>query len=154
VTVQYNTASSSAFSVTVATAVPGLFALGASGSGAGAVFNLNESTGELTLNSETNQALKSSTIWLFATGAGVTTPAGADGMPGSAEVAYTSPAATVTIGGTDVVPDYFGHAPGLVSGMLLVKAKIPASIASGRTVPVILSIGGATSQSAVTIAVK
>jgi uncharacterized protein (TIGR03437 family) len=154
VTVQYNTASSSAFNVTVATAIPGLFALGASGSGAGAVFNYNETSGELTLNSETNQALKGSTVWLYATGAGVTTPAGADGMPGSSELAYSAPTATVTIGGADVVPDYFGHAPGLVSGMLLIKAKIPSNIASGRTVPILLSIGGAVSQSAVTIAVK
>jgi len=154
VTVSYNGSVSQIYHATVAAAAPGLFALGASGSGAGAVFNLNEATGELTLNTETNQAPKGSTIWLYATGAGPTTPAGTDGMIETAEQNLTAPLATLIIGGADVTPDYFGPAPGLVSGLILVKAKVPGSIAAARAVPVVLTIGGVPSQSGVTIAVK
>ncbi|MBI5282572.1 MAG: hypothetical protein HY858_12885 [Candidatus Solibacter usitatus] len=154
VTVQYNAATSLAYPAVVAAAAPGLFALGSSGAGAAAAFNVNETTGELTLNSEANQALKGSTIWLFGTGVGVTAPAGSDGAILSAETPYTSPAGVLNIGGTDVTMDYFGHAPGYVSGLVLIKTKVPSTIAAGRAVPVTLTVSGVASQTGVTIAVK
>lgn len=154
VTVNFNGTDSQFFGLSLAAASPGLFALGASGSGAGAVFNVNDTTGELTLNTEANQALKGSTIWLYATGAGQTTPASNDGVLAAAEQNFTAPVATLTIGGIDVTPDYFGPSPGLVSGLILIKAKVPTDVAAGRTVPVVLSVNGVPSQSGVTIAVK
>ncbi|MBI4891517.1 MAG: hypothetical protein HY821_12900 [Acidobacteria bacterium] len=154
VTVTYNGTTSQVFLAGVSPTAPGLFALGASGSGAGAVFNLNEASGELTLNTETNAAVRGSTIWLYATGAGQTTPASTDGLIATAELALSAPAATLTVGGVDVAPDYFGPAPGLVQGLLLVKAKVPSTVSAGRAVPVALSLGGLTSQNGVTITVK
>jgi uncharacterized protein (TIGR03437 family) len=154
VTVRYNGADSQPFGLSLATSSPGLFALGASGSGAGAVFNVNDTTGDLTLNTETNQVLKGSTIWLYATGIGQTTPASLDGVLAAAESAFAAPVATLAIGGVDVTPDYFGPSPGLVSGLVLIKAKVPASVAAGKAVPVVLTVNGFASQSGVTIAVK
>lgn len=154
VTVHYNGADSQPFGLSLATSAPGLFALGASGSGAGAVFNVNDTTGELTLNTEANQALKGSTIWLYATGIGQTTPASLDGVLAAAEGSFAAPVATLAIGGVDVTPDYFGPSPGLVSGLILIKAKVPTGVAAGRAVPIVLTVNGAASQSGVTIAVK
>ncbi len=154
VSVDYNGTSSWVYPVSVAPTAPGLFALGSSGAGAGAVFNENATTGELTLNTETNAATKGSTIWLYATGIGVTTPAGFDGLISAAEANLTAPAASLNIGGTDVIPTYFGPAPGLVSGLVLVKAAIPATIVAAKAVPVLLTLGSVTSQVGVTITVK
>ncbi|MBI5084376.1 MAG: hypothetical protein HZB13_07250 [Acidobacteria bacterium] len=154
VTVQYNAATSSAFTSAVAQAAPGLFALGSSGVGAAAAFNMNETTGELTLNTEANAATRGSTVWLFATGIGATTPAGSNGAIVSAENQFTAPVGVLNIGGTDVTMDYFGQAPGYVSGLVLIKTKIPSTIAAGRAVPVTLTVSGAASQTGVTIAVK
>lgn len=154
VTVNFNAVDSLPFGLSLAPAAPGLFALGASGSGPGAVFNVNETTGELTLNTEANQALKGSTIWLYATGVGQTTPASVDGILAAAEQNLTAPVPTLSIGGVDVTPDYFGPSPGLVSGIVLIKAKIPTTVAAGRAVPVVLTVSGVASQAGVTIAVK
>lgn len=154
VRVNFNGADSQVFGISLGPSSPGLFALGASGSGPGAVFNVNDTTGELTLNTEADQALKGSTIWLYATGIGQTTPASLDGVLAAAEQAFTAPVPTLTIGGIDVTPDYFGPSPGLVSGIVLIKAKVPAAVAAGRTVPVVLTVNGISSQAGVTIAVK
>jgi uncharacterized protein (TIGR03437 family) len=108
----------------------------------------------MTLNAEANQAPKGSTIWLYAAGAGATTPAGTDGAITVAEQNVTAPVAAVSIGGVDVTPDYFGQAPGLVTGLMLVKVKVPAAVAAGRAVPLVLTVGGVQSQAGVTIAVK
>ncbi|WP_321473876.1 IPT/TIG domain-containing protein [uncultured Paludibaculum sp.] len=154
VLVDYNGTSSWVYPVSVAPTAPGLFALGSSGTGAGAVFNENASTGELTLNTETNAALKGTTIWLYTTGIGATTPAGVDGEIVTAESNLTAPTATLNIGGTDVTPAYFGPAPGLVSGLMLIKAAVPSTIPSGKAVPVLLTLGLVTSQVGVTVTVK
>lgn len=154
VTVDYNGSTSVVFPVAVMPTSPGLFALGSSGAGAGAVFNENASTGELTLNTETNAATKGSTIWLYATGIGATTPAGNDGEIAAVSTDFTAPTATLNIGGADVTPTYFGPAPGLVSGLVLIKATVPTSIAAGKAVPILLGIGTTYSQDGVTITVK
>jgi uncharacterized protein (TIGR03437 family) len=60
----------------------------------------------------------------------------------------------VKIGGIDAVVQYAGSAPNLVAGLLQVNAVVPTSIAPGASVPVTVSVGGASSQRNVTIAVK
>lgn len=154
VSVDYNGASSWVFPISVAPTAPGLFALGSSGAGAGAVFNENASTGELTLNTDSNAATKGSTIWLYATGIGATTPAGFDGEIVAGEANLTAPLPTLNIGGADVTPSYFGPAPGLVSGLILIKAAVPTTITASKAVPVLLGLGTVYSQDGVTITVK
>jgi uncharacterized protein (TIGR03437 family) len=49
---------------------------------------------------------------------------------------------------------YAGGAPGLVAGVLQVNARIPPEAPSGNAVPVLLTVGGFSSQPEVTLAVR
>jgi uncharacterized protein (TIGR03437 family) len=49
---------------------------------------------------------------------------------------------------------YAGNAPGLIWGMAQINLVIPASVAPGNALPLVISIGGTTSQTNATIAVK
>jgi uncharacterized protein (TIGR03437 family) len=154
VTVQYNSASSAAFTVPLASSAPGLFTLGAGGMGQGAVFNINETTGEYTLNAEANPVAKGGVIVLYGTGAGVTTPAGNDGAISTSNTPFTAPVAAVQVNGADATVLYFGPAPGLVDGVFQMNVRLPAIMSAGRGVPLVVTIGGQPSQTGVTIAVK
>jgi uncharacterized protein (TIGR03437 family) len=59
---------------------------------------------------------------------------------------------TVTIGGVPANVQFSGLAPGYV-GLYQVNAQVPAGLATGSNVPVVMSISGATSNTA-TLAVQ
>ena len=84
------------------------------------------------------------------TGEGQTNPQGVDGAiipPVASALKKPLLPVTVTIGGVDVgVPLYAGSAPGLVSGVMQVNVTIPANAPTG-TVPVVVTVGTAKSQS-------
>jgi uncharacterized protein (TIGR03437 family) len=61
---------------------------------------------------------------------------------------------TVEINGEIAEVTYAGGAPGEVAGMLQVNARIPANVPSGASVPVTITVGAATSQAGVTVAIK
>jgi len=61
---------------------------------------------------------------------------------------------TVTIGGTTVIPQYAGGAPGEVAGVMQINVQIPSGIQTGNAVPVIVQMGNVSSQAQVTIAVQ
>jgi uncharacterized protein (TIGR03437 family) len=147
VTVSYQGRTSAAFPVTVASAVPALFTSGASGSAQAAA--LNQDT---TANSVTQPAPPGSIIVLFGTGEGQTSPAGVDGKLATAPYPHPVQKVTVTIGGLPATVQYAGAAPGEVAGMLQINATIPAGV-FGSSVPIVVQVGNAKSQSAVTIAV-
>ena len=78
-------------------------------------------------------------------------PANGAAAQGSA-LSYTLTLPTVTIGGVSALVTYSGLAPNW-AGLYQVNAQVPASVSPGSTVSVVLSIGGATSNT-VTIAVQ
>ena len=59
---------------------------------------------------------------------------------------------SVTIGGKPATVVYAGTAPGGVAGFLQVNAVVPSGLPSG-SVPIVLTIGNASSQTGVTLAV-
>lgn len=154
VTVQFNSSSSAAFDVPLVAAAPGLFTLGAGGTGQGAVFNVNETTGEYTLNADNAPAPKGGILVLYGTGVGVTTPAGADGNVSTSNTAFTSPMATVQVGGVDATVMYFGPAPGLVDGVFQMNIRLASTMAAGKALPLVVTIAGQGSQNGVTVSVK
>jgi len=93
-------------------------------------------------------------ISLYATGEGQTTPAGVDGKPATVPYPYPNLPVTVTVGGQNAPVQYAGGAPGLVAGLMQVNVQIPAGIAVGNAVPVVLRVGAGFSQAGVTIAVR
>jgi uncharacterized protein (TIGR03437 family) len=63
---------------------------------------------------------------------------------------------SVTIGGRSAQVAYAGAAPGFVAGVLQLNVKIPEDLlVSGPTaVPIIVTVGGVTSQPGVAVAVQ
>jgi uncharacterized protein (TIGR03437 family) len=150
VRVEYLGVFSPAVSVPVLPAQPGIFTLNASGSGPAAVLNQDYS-----VNSVTKPAIRGETITIFATGQGVTSPAGADGVVALA-ASTGKPALPVTaqIGGQNATVSYAGNAPGLVAGALQVNATVPTSVTPGSAAPVVIAVGGISSPATATIAVQ
>jgi uncharacterized protein (TIGR03437 family) len=109
---------------------------------------LNQDT---SLNSAARPAEQGEIVALFATGAGVTSPAVESGKP--AEAPYPAPAGTVAlaIGGRPAEILFAGLAPGLV-GLLQVNARVPEGVRG--LAPVTLTIAGQSSRGGVTVWVR
>src|SRR5205085_2772578 len=132
-----------------AAAAPALFTANSSGTGQGAILNQDG-----TANGASAPAARGSVVALFATGAGETSPSGVDGAISGDPLPRPTLPVSVKIGGVDAEILYAGAAPGLVAGVLQVNCRIPASVSSGSSVPVVLTAGTASSRIGVTLAVK
>jgi uncharacterized protein (TIGR03437 family) len=145
--------SSNGIPTQVAATTPGIFTANASGSGPGAILNAN-----LSVNSPANPANKGDVVAIYLTGEGLTSPAGVTG-----KVTTVSPAPPLTpvpllpvavlIDGQPATISFAGEAPGLVSGVMQLNAQIPPGARSGN-LPLVVSIGGASSQQGVTVSVR
>ncbi len=146
-------ASGSTYNVTVpvAAVTPAFFSQDSSGTGAGAILN----NADLSLNTAANPAPRGSVIAIYVTGLGFTTPHGVDGGVTSLTnpPLVTAPVAVI-IGGVNAEVIYQGAAPGLISGLMQINARVPASIQPGPAVPVTLTAGTEPAQNTVTVAVK
>jgi uncharacterized protein (TIGR03437 family) len=149
--VQYQGQSSNTWSATVQTATPGIFSADHTGQGPGAILN-----GDYTLNSGTNPAHIGSAVMIYGTGGGVTSPASADGSfaPSAEPFPQLLLPVTVTIGGVPAQAFYSGGAPGLVAGLTQFNVIVPAGVTPGPAVPVLLQVGGFSSQANLTMAVQ
>lgn len=128
---------------------PGIFTMDRSGSGQGAI--LISTTGQLAAAG--NPVLRGAYVSIYCTGLGnVTNPPATGAGAQSAPLSFTVAAPTVTIGGVQAVVSYSGLAPTLV-GLFQINAIVPASVATGAAVPVVIAIGGVSSNTA-TIAVQ
>jgi uncharacterized protein (TIGR03437 family) len=138
---------SNTITVPVVHAAPGIYTLNASGSGGGAVLNVDG-----TVNSATNPAAPGSYVFVYATGEGQTNPPGLDGALNGFPAPVPSQIVTATIGGIDAYVEYAGGVAGLVAGVIQVNLQIPQGVTPGNNVPLLINIGGATTQTGVTIA--
>ena len=136
-----------AFTVPMAQSSPGLFALNQAGTGALVAMNQDG-----TLNSSTTPAVAGSIVTLFATGTGLTNPAG---VTGAVQIDPLLPLVknTLTLGGQQATVIYAGTPPGFLSGLTLVQAMVPSGLSAGA-VPVVLTSGTVATTQTVTIAVK
>jgi uncharacterized protein (TIGR03437 family) len=139
----------SAWTLPVAAAAPGVFTLDATGTGQAAVVNQDG-----TINSATNPAARGSVISIYATGEGQTAPAGVTGTVTASNAPAPLLPVTVKIAGIAAVVEYARSAPYQVAGVLQVNAVVPQGVAPGQAVPVTVSAGGIASQAGVTIAVQ
>jgi len=148
VQVVYQGQASNAVSVPVTTSAPGIFSLSASGAGPGATLNQDN-----TVNSANNPAAPGSAIVLYATGEGQTDPPGVDGKLATTPLPAPVQAVTATVGGVNAKILYAGAAPTLVAGVIQVNLQLPQGVTAGNAVPVTLNVGGANSQTGVTVAI-
>jgi uncharacterized protein (TIGR03437 family) len=153
VLVKYLGQTSNGVTINIVTTSPGIFTLNGSGTGPAAALNSNNTT-----NAPNNPANRGDTIVLFLTGEGQTSPAG---VTGKVTTVSSTPPLTpgpllpigITIGGQPANYSFAGEAPGLVSGVLQLNVTIPNNINAGD-VPVVVSIGGNSTQTGVTISVR
>ncbi len=148
-----------------AATAPGIVTANGTGTGPGAIIAIDPVTGVQSFNSPGNPAAKGSFIELFVTGEGLTTATATaqqqkDNTGKITIAAATQPftpqpllAVGVTIDGQPLTPSFFGEAPTFVAGVLQVNVKIPATARTGD-LPIVVSVGGNSSQSGVTVSVK
>jgi len=134
--------------VPLAAAAPGIFTLNGTGLGPGAVINQDGS-----VNGPANPAARGTVIQIYATGEGLTMPAGVTGSVTNGTVTPLLPV-TVQIGGVDAHVMFAGSAPGDVAGVLQINAVVPPSVAAGSALPLFISVGGVRSPAGVTMAVE
>jgi uncharacterized protein (TIGR03437 family) len=146
--IQYQGTSSNRITAPVLASLPGIFTVDASGYGQGAILNQDTS-----VNSSQNGANPGSIVSIYATGGGPTDPPSADGALATT-AAFTVLPVKVQIAGEDTDVLYAGAAPGEPSGVLQVNARIPADVPRGANVPVVIIVGGTSSQAGVTVAIK
>jgi uncharacterized protein (TIGR03437 family) len=106
----------------------------------------------LALNSALNPASSGSSLLFYMTGAGVLDPPAVDGRIETTILPRPAQSVLVTIGGQPAMVQA-ASAPGSVSGLLLVNVAVPGGLAAGK-VPLVVTVGAASSQSGVTLAVK
>ena len=145
---------SNAIGVQISPTAPGIFTANASGTGPGAILNQNYSA-----NSPTNPAAKGSVVSIYMTGEGLTTPAVATGSVTTASLPapQVTPApllpVAVLIDGQPAAIAYAGEAPGFLAGVMQLNVVIPAGARTGN-LSLVVSIGGTSSQSGVTVSVQ
>jgi uncharacterized protein (TIGR03437 family) len=128
---------------------PGIFSMNGQGTGQGAILDPSYRL----VDSSNPAAAGGTVIAIYCTGLGAVSNQPVSGSPAPVSpLAVTTTTPTVSIGGQPAQVWFSGLAPGSV-GLYQVNAQVPAGVASGAAVPVVVSIGGATSNT-VTIAVK
>jgi uncharacterized protein (TIGR03437 family) len=159
VVVVYQGVQSAPLLYTVIAAAPGIYTQNYSGTGPGAIINQDGVTG----NGPGTLAAKGSVVSVYMTGEGQTSPAGATGAiaPVNVPAPWKQPKlkATATIAGLSAPVQYYGSAPGEISGVMQVNVQIPANAPSGALPIVITLTDPATglsysTQAQVTVAVQ
>jgi uncharacterized protein (TIGR03437 family) len=105
-------------------------------------------------NSVDNPASAGSMVVLYATGEGQTDPPGVDGQVPADVLPMPVLAVSAQIGGEDAVIVSAGAAQGQPAGLLQVTVVVPDDVSAADAVPVVLTVGLASSQVGVTMAVK
>ncbi len=111
--------------------VPSIFSLSSSGVGPGAIVNQDG-----TVNTPSNPAARGSYISIYGTGAG-----------------QNSLPVTVAIGGVNAPVSHSDNAPQEIQGLEQINVLVPQNLTPGQ-LPVLVTIGTATSQAGVTVAIQ
>ena len=152
-TVDQAGSASMAVSVNVARVAPSLFSLTQTGLGQGAIRVAGSATIAAPEGSPypgSRPARPGEIVEIYGTGLGAVSPSGVTGATAS-RLSSTTLTPTVTIGGTAATVLFSGLNPG-AAGLYQINVRIPDGVA-GDDLPVILSIGGETSNT-VTVAVQ
>jgi uncharacterized protein (TIGR03437 family) len=149
VEVDANGVRSPAVTLPVVASAPGLFTADATGKGQAAALNQDG-----TLNGRGMGVRAGEVLVLYGTGEGQTLPLGQDGAVTGSDTPRPVQPVRVTIGGKEGVVLYAGAAPGLVAGVFQLNVRVPADVASGDAVPVVVRVGENASAEGVTVVVR
>ena len=158
VRIEANGVSSAPEPLQTSAARPGIFTLGPTYGNQGAILIANTDTLAMAPDPRLQRGMRPAQVGgivsIFCTGLGATDPAVASGQPGPSvePLARVKTPVTVTMGGKPATVSFAGMAPGFAA-VYQVNAQVPAGVAAGDAVPVVITQGGASSNTA-TIAVK
>jgi uncharacterized protein (TIGR03437 family) len=138
-------AASAPFNITLSAYSPSFLIQNSAGSGLAAVY---ESTGS-TLVTQAAPAHSGDAVYTYAIGLGATNPPFVPGVVATS-TAPTATTPTVTVGGVAAKVAFAGLPQGLAGGLYQINFTVPAGLQG--TQPIVLSIGGVTSSSTVTLA--
>jgi uncharacterized protein (TIGR03437 family) len=154
VVIEFSGVQSNAVPFNVVAAAPGIYTLNQAGTGPGATLNQDG----FTVNSASTPEKRGNVVSVYMTGEGQTNPAGVDGaiIPAVLSALKTPllQPVTATVGGIPATVAYAGSAAGLVSGVMQVNLIIPATAPTGPSVPIVITVGTASTQAGVTVAVQ
>ncbi len=142
VQVIYNQLAGNIIEVPIEAVSPAIFNLGG---GQGAIRNQDQS-----INGTSNPAAVGSFVGIYATGEGQISPSGVDGQLVTNATTFPVANVSVTIGGVSVVPQFAGSTE--FDGFFQVNAQVPTGITG--VVPVVITVGGKPSPTAITMAVQ
>jgi uncharacterized protein (TIGR03437 family) len=148
VVVQYQSRIVLTASAPLAATAPALFTADSSGKGQALAINQDGSA-----NGTSHPAPPGSTLTLYATGEGQTSPPGIDGKLAGAVLPRPMAAVAVTIGGQTATLESASGVSGMVAGLMQVRVQVPAGLPPGPA-PVILQVGGVSSPTGVTVLVN
>jgi len=149
---------SSPQSISLVASAPGLFATNSAGTGQGVIQIANTALFAAPVGSipgaQTRPATRGEDLSIFCTGLGSVANQPLSGVPApiAPPLSTTTAMPTVTVGGVQANVTFSGLAPGLV-GLYQVNARVPDNAPSGDSVPVVITVGGAASNT-VTVAVQ
>lgn len=145
----YQGAKSSAVALQLASAAPGVFTFSGAGSGQAAVINQDGSA-----NGPSSPAQAGSSITLYFTGGGETNPPGVTGAISGAAVRRLTQSVSVTVGGQPATVIFAGAATGLMDGVCRLDIELAHDTPSGASEPLVITVGGISSPSTATVAVR
>jgi uncharacterized protein (TIGR03437 family) len=129
-----------AFAIQGGPVSPALFTANQSGTGQAAIVN-QDATVSTTSTAGTY-------VQIYGTGFGDLLPAGTDGLR---HLALT---VTATIGALPATVLYSGEAPSYTLGLQQINIFIPAGVTKGTSVALVLTVGGVTTQTGVTLGIQ
>jgi uncharacterized protein (TIGR03437 family) len=142
-------AGATSLNVAVASAAPGVFTFGATGTGQAVALNQDGST-----NGPNNPAAAGSYVSVYFTGGGVTDPPGVTGSVSNLIVSSLAQTPTATVGGVAAYVSFAGSAPGFVDGVSQLNLQLSSATPSGAAVPLVITVGGESSAATATISVQ
>jgi uncharacterized protein (TIGR03437 family) len=146
--VEYNGVKSSSVTIPVAGASPGIFT---QAYGAGQAWMLNQ---DATINSSSNPAARNSYVAFWLTGQGYVNAPPPDGVqPGPPYPIPVLPV-SVSLGGVQLPAANVVFDGLIYTGEIQINVLIPANAPTGSAVPLVVTIGGASSRADTTVAIQ
>ncbi|MBI2816952.1 MAG: hypothetical protein HYX72_08425 [Acidobacteria bacterium] len=141
---------SAAQTVPIGPSSPGIFTIPPGGTGQGAIQIANTTIFAAPTNSisgaQSRPAAAGEIVTIYCTGLGdVTNPPGTGKLASGDPLSTTVATPQVNIGGIPAAVSFSGLAPGFV-GLYQINAQVPAGVATGSAVPVVINIDGAQSN--------
>jgi uncharacterized protein (TIGR03437 family) len=149
---EYNGQRSAPFQLDVTDAAPGIFSQDLSGTGPGAILNV-QADGTVALNTAQALAPRGTYISVYMTGEGQTDPGGVDGSIAVTVLPKPLLKVSATIGGVPATVQYAGGAAYMVAGAMQVNLLVPADAPTGPAVPLVVQVGDKRSQAGITVAI-